>query len=634
MGKNLKEIPSKTLGLFKNIASYFAPPPQLTVSEWADKYRVLRSATSAEPGSWSTDRVPYMREIMDCLAETSPVQSVCFMKSAQIAGSESGNNWIGYIIHQAPAPAMMVQPTTDIAKKYSQQRVAPMIADCPALAERIPTSKSREQGNTVLLKEFPGGILVLSGANSAAGLRSMPIKNLFLDEVDAYPDDVEGEGDPVDLAMARTRTFSNRKVFKCSTPTIRGFSRIEQDYLESDQRRYFVPCPHCEHMHVLNFRTHFIIPKDEQGNKLPKDAHMVCPECGCKIEEASKPYMLENGEWRVTCPENDNPKRRGYHISTLYSPLGWFSWGEIAELWIKAQQDTTRLKAFVNTILGETWAEDGEQLDHETIYENNRVVYEADLPSEVLVITASVDVQDDRLEYEFKGWAVGRQSYGLEYGVLMGDPAQDAVWNQLDQHLQRTFAYADGYKLPIMATCIDSGGHFTDKVYKFCKDREHRRVFAIKGRGGAGLPIILRPTRNNRIGAALFAVGVDTAKDLVYARLRERDRSKDGYCYFPMNEDGSPTKGYDLRYFRGLTSEKRMIRYVKGHAKFEWYKTSGARNEPLDLTNYAIAALEILNPNFEVLAKQARRVNLTQEKPMTGAPVQRNKRRIISKGIA
>lgn len=622
-------IPSRTLNLFKSFGQYFAPPPAITVSEWADTYRILPN-TSAVPGKWDTNLVPYMREIMDCLSETSPVREVVFQKAAQISGTESANSWLGYIVHLAPGPTMIVQPSLEVLKAYTQQKLVPMLNLCPVLQERVGDSKAKDSSNTMFYKEFPGGFLRLSGANSAASLRSTSIKNLFLDEVDAYEADVEGEGDPVDLATARTRTFSSsKKVFLCSTPTIRGFSRIEKAYLESDQRKYFVPCPHCGEKHVLEW-ANFVIPKDEHNNKQPQDAFMACPNCGCKILEADKPQMLAKGEWRATCPENLSPKHRGYHISTLYSPLGWFSWADIAEAWLKAQQDTSRLKTFVNTILGETWAEDGEQLDYENLYENNRVCYVADVPSEVLVITCAVDVQDDRLEYEVKGWGLGRQSYGIEYGFIMGVPDQKLVWAELDKLLERKFKYADGYTAQILCTCIDSGGHFTDEVYVYCKKREHKRVFAIKGRGGTGIPIISRPTRNNRRQAALFSIGVDTGKDLMYARLRERDRGKDGYCYFPMNEDGSPCKGYDLRYFRGLTSEKRMVRYVKGHAKFEWYKSSGARNEPLDLNNYNIAALEILNPNFEALGQKK---VLQVKNPGVAPTVRRNNRRIISKGI-
>lgn len=625
----MKRTPAnKTLRLFRIIAGGFAPPPLTSVSEWADENRLLRSSTSAEPGPWRTDRVPYMREIMDCLSASSLVQDVALMKGAQLAGSESGNNWMGYIIDQEPGPTMMIQPTVDLAKKYSQQRIAPLITDSPKLAKKVKESRSRDSGNTILTKEFPGGILVLTGANSAAGLRSMPVRNLFMDEVDAYPADVEGEGDPVDLAMARTRTFSRRKVLKVSTPTTRGTSRIEKEYLESDQRRYFVPCPECSHMHTLDWE-HFIIPKDDNGNKLLQNAHMVCPECGSVIEEQHKPYMLEHGQWRMTASENANPKRRGYHISSLYSPLGWFTWAEIAEQWIKAQGDVTRLKSFINTILGETFEEDGESLDYEKLYENRREVYVADLPDDVLVLTAAVDVQDDRLEYECVGWGLGKSSSGIEYGAFYGDPGQQDVWNRLDEWLLRQWSYCDGTRLSISCTCIDSGGHFTMEVYRFCKAREQRRVFAIKGRGGVGVPMVGRATRSNRIGAALFPLGVDSGKEVVVSRLKIDEPERQGYSRYPMQENGDPTKGYDSAYFRALTSEKRQLKYHKGRPRYEWFKKSGVRNEALDIRNYATAALEILNPNLEALAKIPRdRKNEGMSRAKT------KKRRVLSDGVS
>lgn len=619
---------SKTNKLIRIISGGFAPPPTLTVSEWADNNRFLRSSTSAEPGPWNTDRVPYMREIMDCLSVRSLIQSICMMKGAQLAGSESGNNWIGYLIDQEPGPTMMVQPTVDLAKKYSQQRIAPMIADCPKLNKKVKDPRSRDAGNTVLTKEFPGGILVLTGANSAAGLRSMPVKNLFMDEVDAYPEDVEGEGDPVDLAMARTRTFSRRKVLKVSTPTIKGQSRIEKDYLESDQRKYFVPCPECGHMHVLEW-SNFIIPKDDEGIKHPEDAHMGCPDCGIVIEEQHKPYMLEHGEWRATAPENASPKRRGYHISTLYSPLGWFSWAEVAELWIKAQKDKSRLKSFVNTILGETWGEEGESVDHEMLYENRRTVYEAPLPEGVLVLTAAVDTQDDRLEYECVGWGLNKNSWGIEYGVFYGDPRQQQVWDDLDAWLKKQWEYADGYKLGISCTCIDSGGHATSEVYKFCKPREQRKVFAIKGKGGAGVPLINKPSRSNRYNVPLFLLGVDGGKETVYSRLKLEEEENHGFCLYPMAENGSAIKGYDLKYFKALTVEKRELKYLKGKPRYEWVKPSGARNEALDIRNYATAALEILNPSLEVLYKIRNQGGIPQNKIQ-----QPKKRRVLNSGVS
>lgn len=627
MAKKTKSSSKKTINLIRNIAKGFASPPQLTVSEWADENRILQSSSSSEPGPWRTDRVPYMKEIMDCFSANSLVQNVSLMKGAQLSGSESGNNWIGYIIDQEPGPTMIVQPTIDLAKKYSKQRIAPMITACPVLSSKIKSSRSRDGDNTVLTKEFPNGLLVITGANSAAGLRSMPAKNLFLDEVDAYKDDVEGEGDPVDLVMARTRTFNRRKILKVSTPLIKGISRIENDYEEGDQRQYFVPCPECGHMHVLIW-ANFIIPQDENGKKNTKEAHMGCPDCGSVIEEYHKPYMLKHGEWRMTAPENASPIRRSYHISTLYSPLGWFSWAEIAELWSKINKNKKRLKSFTNTILGETFGEEGESVDYEMLYENRRTVYDAELPEGVLVLTAAVDTQDDRLEYECVGWGLNKNSWGIEYGVFYGDPRQQAVWDSLDAWLQKQWAYADGSKLNISCACVDSGGHATSDVYKFSKPREQRKIFAIKGKGGAGVPMVGRPTRGNRYKAALFTIGVDGGKETVYSRLKLESEDKQGFCTYPMVENGGAVKGYDLKYFKGLTVEKRELTHLKGKPRYEWIKPSGARNEPLDLRNYATAALEILNPNLEMIYQIRNQRNITQSKK------QPRKRRVLNSGVS
>jgi phage terminase large subunit GpA-like protein len=604
---NSSDSLNRTISLFCDLAKAVAPPASITVSEWADKNRILRASGSSEPGQWRTSRFPYMREIMDCLSADSPVQDISLMKGAQISGSESGNNLIGYIIDIEPGPTMMVQPTINLAKRYSKQRISPMIKDSPALRSKVKDARARDSGNTVLSKEFPNGFLIITGANSAADLRSTPVRYLILDEIDAYPDDVEGEGDPVDLAFARTRNFPRRKVFKLSTPKIKGLSRIEAEYLESDQRKFFVPCPECGHMHVLEW-ANFIIPVDKKGKKRPQDAYMACPSCGSIIHEHHKTWMFERGEWRATAPENLNPRRRGYHISTLYSPIGFFSWGECAEEWIKAQKNPKRLKTFVNTILGETWEELGEGIEAEELLKR-REAYNCEVPNDVLVLTCSVDVQDNRLEYDVKGWGIDYERWGIEYGVIMGDPGQiDAlpegqktVWQMLDDIiLHRFFTRSDGQRLQIMTTCIDSGGHHTKAVYKYCKAREFRRVWAIKGQGGSGIPFIQRPKKRNEGGVWLFMIGVDVGKDTLASRLKIAFEGP-GYCHYPTD----PKRGYDMAYFEGLTAEHRVTRYSRGRPSIHWEKrTSGARNEPFDLENYNTAAIEILNPPFEVLKQQ------------------------------
>ncbi len=626
-----EKISRNTLDLVRDIVQVFNPPPDITVSEWADQNRVLTSTTSAESGPWRTSRVPYMREVMDCLSPNSVVQEITFMKAAQVAGSESINNWIGCSIDINPGPMMLVQPTVELAKKYSKQRIATMIAATPSLRAKVKDSRSRDSGNTTLTKDFPGGILAITGANSAAGLRSMPAEKVALDEVDAYVEDVEGEGDPVDIITARTRTFANRKVIKVSTPTIKDKSRIEMAYLETDQRRFFVPCPQCGHMHILEW-CNFIIPENEKGKKLWKQAHMVCPECGGIIEEKHKTEMFLGGEWRVTCPENVDLKRRGYHISALYSPIGFYSWAEIAEYWLKAQKDTSRQKTFTNTILGETWEEKGAQLEYEDIMKR-RHYYHSQLPDNVLVLTASVDVQDDRLETEVVGWGLGKENWGIQYKVFAGDPgvlksrdpSKPSVWEQLDTYLWSNFSYGDDNALSISCTCIDSGGHFTTEVYEFCKPREHRKIFAIKGIPGAGKPIVGKPSKNNRKKCILFPLGVDTGKDLIMSRLKVLFEGP-GYCHFPMESEC----GYDEDYFKGLTAEKKVTKWKNGRSRTEWTKKSGARNEPLDLRNYATAALEILNPNLEALAM----IPHEKKKEIAAVKASPKKRRVLSSGVS
>ena len=268
------------------------PDPLLKVSEWADQHRRLSGKGAAEPGPWRTARTPYLREIMDCLSPSSPYERVVFMKGAQIGATECGNNWIGYVIHHAPGPMLAVLPTVEMAKRNSRQRIDPLIEDSEVLSQLVKPARSRDSGNTVLTKAFQGGLLAMTGANSAVGLRSMPVRYLFLDEVDGYPGDIDGEGDPVSLAEARTRTFARRKVFIVSTPTVKGVSRIEREFEASDQRRYFVPCPHCEFFQWLEFER----LRWDKG--CPETAHYLCTECEGQIHEHHKTRMLERGEWR------------------------------------------------------------------------------------------------------------------------------------------------------------------------------------------------------------------------------------------------------------------------------------------------------------------------------------------------
>lgn len=576
--------------VFAGFFSVFKPDPQLTVSEWADEYRMLPQISAAEPGRWRTSRTPYLAAIMNDLSPTSPVEEIVFMKGAQIGASESGNNWVGFVIDKAPGPMLVVQPTVDIAKRYSQQRIAPMINECTSLKEKIGDPRSRDSANTQMSKEFPGGVLLLAGANSAAGLRSMPIRYLMLDETDAYPPDCDGEGSPIDLAVARTRTFSRRKIYKVSTPTIKGLSHIEAEFETTDQRRYFLPCPHCGHMDFLRW-DRFVIDK-----KRPEKSYMACTACGCCIEEHHKTDMLLNGEWRPTAPQNATKKRRGYHLSSLYSPVGWYSWADAAKQWIAAQGNPEKLKAFINTVLGETWEEQGQRINDHALMERAED-YPADpLPVDVVLLTAGIDVQLDRIEMEIVGWGCGEESWSMDYVVIHGDPQKPLIWQELDAALLRIYPHPRGVQLQVARACIDTGGTegVTQSVYEYAKTRfGHLPVIPIKGIGGEGRPVIGPPSRTNIAKIPLYPVGTYTAKDTIYGRLRIEETGA-GYMHFPRR--------YPKKYFEMLTAEEVRTKYSKGHPHREWHLPQGRRNEALDCRVYALAALHSMNVSLEQLA--------------------------------
>lgn len=571
------------------------PDPLLTVSEWADKNRFLPAAASPEPGRWRTSRTPYLREIMDTLSPSHPATETVFMKGAQIGGSECGNNFLGFIIDQAPGPVMLVEPTVELAKRYSKQRIAPTIRQSPALCGKVKDARSRDSGNTILVKEFDGGVVVITGANSAAGLRSMPVRYLFRDEIDAYPDDCEGEGDPLSLSEARTSNYGPRKkIFDVSTPTEAGFSKIEKRYEVSDQRRYFVPCPFCKGEQWLRW-SQIVFEKDAAYN-LIGHAQYRCEHCGELIAERYKGWMLESGKWIATAPGPGKPA--GFHLSSLYSPLGWRSWDDIVRKFLKARKkrDTLLLKSWTNTDLGEVWEEEGITVDDGTLGSRRENFGVADpLPEGILLLTAGVDVQGDRIEATLKGWGIGEESWNVQHVVFRGDPGTSLkVWRDLDDWLLKYWPHVLGHSLRVVTACIDSAGHATKAVYDFCRKREPR-VWAIVGRSGAGLPPIKITPRRNKQRVALGIVGTDSTKELILSRLALTEFGP-GYVHF--------SRDLDDEYFRQLTAERLVVKYVRGIPNKVW-KQVRARNEALDCEVYAIAAFASLNANLERIAQRA-----------------------------
>lgn len=615
--------------LLGGLAEGLRPEPILTVSEWADRYRMLSPNASAEPGRWRTDRTPYLRQIMDDLSSHSPVEEVVWMKGAQVGATEAGNNWIGYFIHISPGPALAVMPTDETVKRNSETRIAPMIESTPVLAERIAPAKSRDGDNTKKSKSFPGGVLVMTGANSAVGLRSMPVRYLFLDEVDGYPIDLDSEGSPIKLAKARTRTFRNKKIYMISTPTIKGASAIEKAFEVTDQRKFHVPCPYCGLLQPLEFdRLTYEVEEGEAGKQMvvPETVAYVCEGCDQPIQERQKTIMLAAGEWRATKPKNANWRVVGYHLNSLYSPLGWFSWAEIIQQYLDAGTDDEELKTFWNTVLGLPYQIAGDAPKWEALF-SRREAYKTNVPpNDVAVITVGVDIQKDRIELEIVGWAPGQIAWSIDYRVLMGDTASAPVWAELEKVVAESWTRPDGLVLPMSKMAVDTG-YNTTQVYKFCRKFSPTQVIAVKGQDKQ--TVILTPPksvdrRGNKgkpIGSlGVWNIGVSILKSELYGRLRLtmlETGIPPGYCHFPAD--------YDAHYFKMLTAEELQPKIVKGFTKMEWVKTY-SRNEALDCRVYARAAAASLgldrwkSEDYEKRTAGLVKVETNKPRPATSAP--------------
>ncbi len=568
------------------------PDSYMSVSEWADKNRMLSSKSASEPGRWRTKRTPYLKEIMDCLSPKSPIQKVVFMKGAQIGGTECGNNWIGYIMHKAPGPIMAVSPTVEMAKRNSRQRIDPLIEDCPALKGLVSSPRSRDKGNTMLSKDFMGGVLVMTGANSAVGLRSMPARYLFMDEVDGYPQDLDGEGDPILLAERRTATFNKRKkIFLVSTPTIKGLSNIEREFENSDKRYYFVPCPYCGGYQRLEWAN---IRKTDDGS-----VQYECVHCQKLIGEHYKTQMLENGRWEAT--NTSDGVTAGFHLSSLYSPVGWLSWAECVDIYEKAKKNPTLMQGFQNTILGETYEQESEAPEWQRLYETRENYAIGTIPMDGLFLTAGVDIQKDRIECEVVAWGRQKQSWSVEYFVLDGDTAKPEVWRELEKVLYKDYPHESGITMPIRVMCVDSG-YATQDVYSFVRQfnqavwggagaraNASRTVVAIKGQS-RDTAMILSTSKadTKKKGLKVWNVSGPVIKTELYRWLKmERigDNATDfGRCHFPQ---------YGEEYFKQLTAERQVVKISNGYPKQVWEKDPTRRNEALDCRVYARAGAAI-----------------------------------------
>ena len=595
-----------------------APPPALTISQWADKTIVLSREESAEPGPWRTDRAPYLRGMMDCLNEPN-TETAVYMVASQLGKTACLKNIAFYYAENDPSPCLIVMPTKEQVSQFSVERIASGIEASPKLKAVFGSQKSRNAGNTILNKSFPGGYFAMVGANVARDLASRSCRVVLMSEVDGMNSSVGVEGDPIALGTARATNFWNRKLVFESTPTNKDASRIEALEATGDQRRYFVPCPHCGEPQVLNFDRLRWPGRDKPAEpQLVRECYYVCAHNACVITETDKPQMLRLGSWVATNKNPVNPKCASFQLSTLYSP--WFTWPEMAQEYVTAGKKEKLLKVFTNTRLGLTFESTGESVDDKSLLKR-RIVYEARVPAAALVLTAGVDVQNDRIEVEVVGWGENERSWSIDYFVLRGNPAMPPLWLELDERILRaTYRHASGAPMRISSTFVDSGnGNHTKRIYWFCRPRQARRVWACKGVPGPGQTLI-RPRSQNRVhrgNVDLRLVGVDTAKEAFYANLREEDGGT-GYCSYPSgyrDEFGivHPLPIYDTEYFEQATAEHLVVE-IDEESKMptrKWKKKRD-RNEALDCRVYAMAALEDLGVQWKKLAanigKAARRL--------------------------
>jgi terminase, large subunit len=595
----------------------WAPPPELTLSQWAELYAYLSPESAAEPGKFHA--YPYQVGIMDALTDPAN-EYVVVQKSARVGYTKIIGLDIAYNIHQSPCPMLCVQPTIEDAQGYSKDEIAPLFRDTPVLGPLVAESKTRDSANTILKKTYPGGSLHLVGANSARGFRRITVKKVYFDEVDAYPPGGAGsEGDQIKLGIRRTDTFWNRQIVLGSTPTLKGFSKIEAHYLATDRRVFQVPCPRCKTYQPITWKQ-IKWPKDN-----PERARLVCIECQLDIEDSQKRRLQQRGQWVATRPF---ARRAGFFIWAGYSLSPNASWGALATEFLESKRDPQLLQTFVNTVLAETWEEKGEGITVEAVAKRAEQYASAEVPLGVLLLTLGADVQLDRIEAELVGWGRGEETWSIDYFVIEGDPQTPTPWAELDKILTATYLRRDGLPLRIAGACIDSG-YATQSVYKYCWQRRASRVWPIKGLSKPGKPIVGNPSKTKTFpGLLLYTVGTDTAKDRIYARLKITAPGP-GCCHFPSR--------YEEEYFRQLTAEK-VYRVVRRGAPRREYRQTYGRNEALDCRVYNHAALAILKPRLQRIEWKQQQYLKTMpgrkqapeaddQKPITAHPLRKRQRR-------
>ena len=591
------------------------PPDDLTVTQWAERERRLSTEASAEPGPWRTSRTPYLREPMDAFTDPK-VRRIVMASASQVGKSELENNIIGYIIAEDPGSILYIHPTTIDAKEYSKLRIAPMIRDCPTLRRKVAAPKSRDSGNTLLQKTYPGGILTMCGSTEAHALASKPIRYVLGDERDRWATSAGNEGDPWELAMARQTTFYNAKAVEVSTPTIKNASAIEASYGEGTMERWKSRCPHCGQYHEIQWEHIRYDYEETEVNRKKvykvKSVWYTCPSCGCISDEAT--MKKAPARWEADNPAAYAQGVRSFWLNAFVSQ--WASWASIVLKYLNAIGNTRKLQVVYNTCFGLLWEDRGDLEDEDSLMGRRDVeaygLQEGgtpiELPDGVLVLTAGVDTQDNRMEYEVVGHGHFGETWGIEKGIVMGRPDDDETWAKLDEVLfNRVFRFADGLGLPVSLTFVDQGGHFAGEVRLACHDRIRKKVFAIMGSKNHDAPYTKPPKeqkimiQEQYIGTCwMYEIGVDAGKQRIMDNLRVQTPGPN-YCHFPRRDD------YGSSYFAGLLSE-RLEYDASKKQPWVWKKIPGhERNEALDCRNYALAAFRTLPVNLDAKDRQLKK---------------------------
>jgi len=580
----------------RTINEALQPDEQIGVADWAAKYRVL-PPSSPEPGKWRNERTPYLVGVMDALSgmpspttrashdDPTPldngwVKIVAQQKGHQLGGSACGENFIGRSITSAAGNILAVFATEADAEKWEIDRFVPMRDSTAELRKRVKRAGEKGSDNTKLRKKFPGGMINLVTSLAAGRLKSTTVRYVLAEEIDEWPMNVDGQGNPFDLAVNRTSNFGSRaKIFANSTPTIDGKSQIQRLHDQGDQRKYFARCPHCSLPQAFDWRN----MKWEDG--APETVLLFCTVCSAgSPEHAWKTRGYDGAYWMPTAPGDG--KTASFHLSSLYAPLGWRPWVELVRDWLDAQGDVLKMIRFINNELAQCWKDKSVEAKWQLIKARAWPYKSRQVPRGALVLTCSVDTQNDRLEVLVIGWGRGMTVSTIEHVILHGDPALQQVWSDLDAYRAKPFVNADGQQMRIQLCGIDSGGSRTNDVYDYVRTRQHEGVFALKGTSQKHRPVIGRPTdqdvtvkgRTIKKGVKLWPIGTDTAKDRIFGAL-----AADG-------EEGVDPAAYRMRFPDDLDDEhyEQLTGEIYNPAKDVWVKIR-PRQEVLDLHVYNLA---------------------------------------------